>query len=237
MRACGTFCHQFSNRRPFYCAVSSFNRVRVKILVAENRYYPKIKEISPERYNVSENDYESEGEIQALGIFDSIRLAVKKAENHIQEIEHGVEYGIRFSLLGEEKQQEEKEEIHKNFDTWNKVKKRTNGERPRFYTVREIWWCRLGVNVGTEQDGKGDWFVRPCVILRGFGPDACLVVPLTTSSRRHSLRIPVGLIEELGACANLSQIRVLDTRRLEAKMGFLNKEIFLILRKAARKLF
>ena len=127
--------------------------------------------------------------------------------------------------------------MQKDFDKWNKIKKSTNAELPRLYTVREIWWCRLGVNVGTEQDGKGDWFVRPGVILRGFGPDACLVVPLTTSSRVHSLRVPVGLIEGVDACANLSQIRVLDTRRLEAKMGFLNTEMFVILRKAARKLF
>ncbi len=80
--------------------------------------------------------------------------------------------------------------------------------------MREIWWCRLGVNVGTEQDGKGNWYVRPCIILRGFGADACLVAPLTTSPRKHSLRVPVGLIEGDEARANLSQIRVIDTRRL-----------------------
>jgi len=127
--------------------------------------------------------------------------------------------------------------MQKEFDKWNIVKKKTDKEAPRLYTVREIWWCRFGVNIGTEQDGKGDWFVRPCVILRGFGPNACLVVPLTTSSREHPLRIPVGLIEGLDASANLSQIRVLDTRRLEEKIGFLNIGLFSDLRKAARKLF
>jgi mRNA interferase MazF len=122
----------------------------------------------------------------------------------------------------------------KEFDRWNRVKKITDAERPRFYTVREIWWCRFGLNVGTEQDGKGDWYVRPCVILRGFGPDACLVVPLTTSPRTHPLRIPIGRVEEKSAHANLSQIRVVDARRLEQKIGFLDEEIFAKLRKAAR---
>ena|SRR3990167_8008531 len=122
----------------------------------------------------------------------------------------------------------------KDFDRWNKVKKKTNAEKPRFYTVREVWWCRVGVNVGTEQDGKGEWYARPCVILRGFGPDACLVVPLTTSPRDHALRIPVGLVEGVEARANLSQIRVVDTRRLEAKIGFLAESIFSKVRKAAR---
>jgi mRNA interferase MazF len=124
----------------------------------------------------------------------------------------------------------------KDFDGWNEVKKKTDAEQPRLYTVREIWWCRFGVNIGTEQDGKGEWHVRPCVIMRGFGPDACLVVPLTTSPRKHALRVPVGLVEDEEARANLSQLRVVDTRRLEAKIGFLGKGAFSKLRKAAKDL-
>lgn len=124
--------------------------------------------------------------------------------------------------------------MQKDFDGWNEEKKKTNEERSRLYTVREIWWCRLGVNVGTEQDGKGDGYARPCVILRGFGPDACLIVPLTTSTRNHALRVSVGLVEDRQACANLSQIRVSDTRRLVRKVGFLDKDAFSKLRKAAR---
>ena len=126
--------------------------------------------------------------------------------------------------------------MKKYFDEWNEVKKKTNEERPRLYTVREIWWCRFGVNIGTEQDGKGEWFVRPCVILRGFGPNACLVAPLTTSPRKHALRIAIGKINEEEAKANLSQIRVIDTRRLEEKIGFLDVDVFSKLRKTAKDL-
>ena len=126
--------------------------------------------------------------------------------------------------------------MEKDFDKWNKVKKETNAERPRLYTVREIWWCRLGVNIGTEQDGGGEYFIRPAIILRGFGPDACLIIPLTTSVRKHPLRISVGIIDGRSARANLSQMRVVDTRRLVEKVGFLEKVIFTNIRKAAKKL-
>ena len=126
--------------------------------------------------------------------------------------------------------------MKKDFDGWNEIKKKTDAEQSRLYTVREIWWCRLGVNVGTEQHGSGEWYVRPCVIIRGFGPDACLVVPLTTSGREHSLRLSVGIVDGKEARANLSQLRVIDTRRLERKIGFLEKEIFTKLRKAVRDL-
>ena len=126
--------------------------------------------------------------------------------------------------------------MEKDFDQWNKVKKQTDAEKPRLYTVREIWWCRFGVNIGTEQDGRGEKFLRPVLILRGFGPDACLVAPLTTSTREHPLRVSVGIVDDREARANLSQIRVIDTRRLVEKIGFLEKAIFTSTRKAARAL-
>jgi len=127
--------------------------------------------------------------------------------------------------------------MQKDFDGWNKVKKLAHAEHPRLYTVREIWWCRLGVNIGTEQDGKGEWYDRPCVIMRGFGPDACLIIPLTTSTHEHQLRVSIGLVEGQQARANLSQIRVVDTRRLTRKVGFLNKDEYVKLRKAVREMF
>jgi len=127
--------------------------------------------------------------------------------------------------------------MQKDFDNWNVEKKRTNEEQPRLYTVREIWWCRLGVNVGSEQDGSEKLFLRPVVIIRGFGANTCMVIPFTTSSRRHPLRVSVGKIQGKTARAILSQIRVVDTRRLVEKVEFLDKEIFAQLRKAVRALF
>ena len=126
--------------------------------------------------------------------------------------------------------------MQKDFDSWNEVKKKTELEQPRLYTVREIWWCRFGVNIGTEQDGRGEKFLRPALILRGFGADACLVVPLTTSPRVHKMRPSVGLVEDKQARANLSQMRVIDSRRLVEKIGFLDKAIFIQMRKAAKDL-
>lgn len=119
----------------------------------------------------------------------------------------------------------------KDFDSWNEIKKKTESEERRLYKVREIWWCQFGLNVGTEQDGRGRLFLRPCLILRGFGPDACFVIPLTTSKRNHHLRISVGIINNKEAKANLSQVKVIDTRRLVEKIEFLNQETFENIRK------
>lgn len=127
--------------------------------------------------------------------------------------------------------------MHKDFDKWNAEKKRANAEQPRLYTVREVWWCRIGINVGSEQDGSGKLFLRPVVIVRGFGANTCMVIPLTTSTQHHPLRVPVGKIQDKTAKAILSQIRVIDTRRLVEKIGFLDKKIFTQLRKTVRTLF
>lgn len=126
--------------------------------------------------------------------------------------------------------------MEKDFDRWNEVKKSAETEHPRLYTVREIWWCRFGVNIGTEQDGRGEKFLRPGLILRGFGSNACLVAPLTTSSHANPLRMPVGIVAGYQARINLFQLRVVDTRRLVEKIGFLDKKIFEKVRKAARAL-
>lgn len=126
--------------------------------------------------------------------------------------------------------------MQKDFDRWNEVKKKTENEVNRLYTVREIWWCRLGINIGTEQDGKGGWYVRPCIILRGFGSSACLIVPITKSKREHVLRVPIGMVAGYEAKANVSQIRVIDTKRLTRKVCFLDKAVFEELRKTIKTL-
>ena len=92
----------------------------------------------------------------------------------------------------------------------------------------------LGENVGFEQDGSGDDYRRPILALKALGSNTLLAVPLTTSARTHPLRLALGLVEGKEAHALLSQIRVIDTKRLIRKMGYLDKEIFSDIRKAVK---
>src|SRR5436190_20012993 len=79
-------------------------------------------------------------------------------------------------------------------------------------------------------------YERPVLILRGFSPHVCLVVPLTTSEKRDRFYIAAGMVEGKRAAAIVSQIRLIDTRRLINKVGTLDRAIFNAIRKAARKL-
>jgi len=115
----------------------------------------------------------------------------------------------------------------KDFNTWNVQKTHIDINNPnRFYKERDIWWCTLGLNIGSEQDGKDRDFQRPVLIIKSFGHRICLIVPLTTSQKINKLRFPLGIIEGKNSKALLSQIRVIDTKRLTNKMTALDKCIF-----------
>ena len=125
--------------------------------------------------------------------------------------------------------------MEKDFDGWNEQKKQIHGrDSGPFYHQRELWWCSLGVNVGSEQDGSGEEFRRPILILKGLSAKTCLIVPLTAAAKDHPLRPSIGLVEDTEARALLSQMRVIDTKRLVRKIGYLDQAIFERIRKAAK---
>ncbi|HRZ30296.1 MAG TPA: type II toxin-antitoxin system PemK/MazF family toxin [Candidatus Paceibacterota bacterium] len=127
--------------------------------------------------------------------------------------------------------------MDKDFDKWNNRKKiiHNNGET-KLYHEREVWWCSLGLNIGFEQDGTGTEGERPVLILRGFSKDVCLIVPLTTSVKKNPYHVSLGKIDGREAFAIISQIRLIDTKRLVNKIGFIDQEIFEIIRKTVKGL-
>src|ERR1700738_4995872 len=126
--------------------------------------------------------------------------------------------------------------MEKDFDAWNEEKKKTNAneEYLPLYYEREIRWCRLGVNVGFEQDGTGKGFSRPVLVFKGFSRRVCLAIPLTTSVKRGKYHIPVGEVGGRKAAVIISQLRLIDTRRLDQHIVTLDKEAFERIRKAVK---
>jgi mRNA-degrading endonuclease toxin of MazEF toxin-antitoxin module len=128
--------------------------------------------------------------------------------------------------------------MQKDFDEWNKKKKDIhNNGKSKLYHARELWWCSLGVNIGSEQDGSGEKYDRPILVLKGLSKQTCIILPLTSSSEKHKMRIFIGKVQGEKASVIISQIRVVDTRRLIYKIGFLDKEIFNSITKTIKGLF
>lgn len=112
----------------------------------------------------------------------------------------------------------------KAFDPWNEKKKEVDAKSPSpFFHEREIWFCHLGANVGFEQDGKGELFGRPVIVFRKFNNQVFWGVPLTTSEKKGRFYLPVGLGDNVARTAILSQLRLLDGKRLYQKIGVITK--------------
>jgi len=125
----------------------------------------------------------------------------------------------------------------KDFDTWNNQKKDTDTTGTnKWCNERDIWWCRLGLNVGFEQDGKGSHFSRPVLIIRTFGIRTALIVPLTTSKKQDRFHVFVGEVLKRGSSVIITQMRLVDTKRLDDKRGKVSVEQFEIIRKAIKDL-
>jgi mRNA-degrading endonuclease toxin of MazEF toxin-antitoxin module len=121
----------------------------------------------------------------------------------------------------------------KDFDKWGRKKKEIHaaGERP-FYHAREIWWCAVGVNVGNEIDGTGKHHDRPVIVIRPFNAETFLGVALTGHPRTGKYYFPLGVVADREAVANLSQVRLFDSKRLIRKIGMLDERTFRQLAKA-----
>ncbi len=91
---------------------------------------------------------------------------------------------------------------------------------------REIWWCSIGVNIGSEQLSQTDNFSRPVVVVRRFTREIFWGIPLTTKIKEH---LPFRIKFMMGDYANdalLLQMRAYDRRRLVRKIGVVPEEIF-----------
>ena len=87
------------------------------------------------------------------------------------------------------------------------------------FSEREIWWCRIGHNIGFEENGKNHQFSRPVLVFRKFNKRFFYGFPLSTkgktgSSYHHAFNFQSGT-----SYALLSQLRAYDAKRLTDRMG------------------
>jgi mRNA interferase MazF len=115
----------------------------------------------------------------------------------------------------------------KNFDKWNEVKKNLNKKNKLIIPKeREIYWASIGINIGFEQDGKGDKFSRPVLVFKTFSKNMFFAIPLSTKRKKGSWFFEFNFIENEISTALIVQGKILDTKRLENRLGMINKDDF-----------
>ena len=116
--------------------------------------------------------------------------------------------------------------MSKKFDNWNEIKKSLHDEHKAvIFKERDIFWVSIGINIGYEQDGKGEIFSRPVVIVKKYNNNLFFGVPLSTTIREGSFFFSFDFNNEISN-ALLVQGRVYDAKRLENKIGMISKNDF-----------
>lgn len=115
----------------------------------------------------------------------------------------------------------------KDFDKWNNLKKSINTKDgiDIYCNQREIWWCSLGLNIGSEEDGKNELFERPILILKVFNKNILRIAPLTSKFKNDEHHTGIKYHDREGSVI-LSQIKTISSKRLSRKLCRLDKKQF-----------
>ncbi|MBI2023161.1 type II toxin-antitoxin system PemK/MazF family toxin [Candidatus Giovannonibacteria bacterium] len=117
--------------------------------------------------------------------------------------------------------------MEKDFQNWHNKKSNIDKiEKRPFFHEREIWFCYLGANIGFEQDGSGEEFLRPVLIVRKFNNEIFWGIPLTKAHKKLAKKaekyyFSFSFISDIKSAAILSQIRLIDARRLSRHIGIM----------------
>ena len=104
--------------------------------------------------------------------------------------------------------------IKKDFDNWNQIKKKTDEKNRPIIKVGSVYWCRIGVNIGNEENGKGEFYQRPVIIIKKFTNNFILIAPLTSKKHTGDWYLKIEIKDEISYVI-LNQIKPIDTKRLE----------------------
>lgn len=123
------------------------------------------------------------------------------------------------------------------FNSWNEKKQKTHNEKQRpFFHEQEVWFCSLGANIGFEQDGRGDDFLRPVLILKKFNNEIFWALPMTKNAKTGKHYHIVSLDGREPSALILSQIRLIDAKRLAYKIGLVEMQDFVAVKEKIKQL-
>ena len=121
---------------------------------------------------------------------------------------------------------------YQNFDKWNEIKKSVENKNKLLkFRERDIFFIHFGKNIGYEQNGKGDEFLRPVLVLRKFSNRYFLGIPLSSKEKKGNYFFNF-YFKNRYETALLNQARVFDIKRAKYLLGNLDKKKFLEIKKA-----
>ena len=127
--------------------------------------------------------------------------------------------------------------MEKKFDEWNEIKKKSEkSSKKLFFKERDIFFIKIGENIGFEQNGKGTDFLRPVIIFKKFNNYLFMGIPLTTTEKEGKYYFEFQFTNKK-SFAILSQLRAFDIKRIKHKIGYINKDDFEKLKEKVTELY
>ncbi len=116
----------------------------------------------------------------------------------------------------------------KDFNSWNEAKKKIESHDTKnlYFKEREIWWASVGVNIGSESDGKNQLFERPVLVLKKLGSGVFLGAPITSKVKEGPFFVAIGYSNRVGTVL-LTDIRSFSVKRLVRKMTVVSDTEFI----------
>lgn len=113
--------------------------------------------------------------------------------------------------------------MNKDFDKWS-IKKQKLDKRIYlpFANERDIFWCSVGINIGDEENGKGESFSRPILVFKKFNEKLFWGIPMSTKNKDNKYYIQVNFKDNISSVM-ISHLRLYDVKRLIVRIGRLHK--------------
>lgn len=128
------------------------------------------------------------------------------------------------------------------FNLWNIEKQKINNKKGGVYiNQREVWFTKMGQNIGFEENGK-DNFLRPVLVIKKIG-NLFFTVALTTKGKENNYfyyRLKDIELENPkhinSSYLILSQVKVMGKRRFFKKVGTISNKELCIVKKKLKKI-
>jgi len=111
----------------------------------------------------------------------------------------------------------------KDFDKWNELKKKIDSdtkiiEPDRFPKEGEVWMSATGKNIGFEQNGSGDNFSRPILIIKKFNNHMFWAISLSTKQKDFDFYYNFIDPNNNKVSVILAQLKLISIKRLNRKL-------------------
>lgn len=114
-------------------------------------------------------------------------------------------------------------------EVWSEQKKEISEKEvtlSAFPKEGEVWMVVFGENIGFEQNGSGEKFIRPGLVIKRFNNQMFWVVPLSTKQKSFDFYFNFTDLDNNNVSVILAQMRLVSVKRFIRDMYIMESELF-----------